>query len=88
MLKSYEFVFDLPNKNQYFDLEDKLLSYNREKSTNYEIVHNGLELWIHMTEHSKEDNDNVVKIISECNFKTPNYYGYKWFGHLLWPIKK
>lgn len=74
-------------ENNYLELENKLLAYNQENSTDYEITHNGLELWINLSGKPEKQNNDIVKIISMCGFKTPNMYGYKYYGHLLWVNK-
>jgi hypothetical protein len=71
-------------ENNYLNLEEELLIYNQKNDTNYDITHNGLELWISLIDKPQKEIDEIIKIISKCGFKTPNFYGYKYIGHLLW----
>lgn len=74
------------NMKKYLYLENKLNLYNKEHSTNYEIVHNGLELCVFFDENHSMSED-VMKLIAESGFEVPNLYGYGTVCHLLWVDK-
>lgn len=73
-------------KDSILILNEKLIEFNNENNTQYEITHNGLELWINFGEPQNIDidtYDKIYKIVKNNNFSNCSIYGYKYVGIIL-----
>lgn len=64
-------------------LSEKLHFFNLENDTNFEITHNGLELWINFGEAKYVNQDvfnSVYELVANNGFSKRSIYGNRYVG--------